>query len=78
MTIHIYNTIQVKLILEALFNSHTFQAQYRWKGYSRQMSDPLAPEIDPKVFRRDLQNPVRAIYNPRSAEVGNPGPPLVY
>ena len=62
-----YYTIYFKV----LFNSYTFQVQYRWKGYGRQVSDSPAPEIDPEVIRRDLQNPIRAIYNPRSAEVGN-------
>ena len=42
------------------------------EGHRRQPSDtPPPPEIDPEVIRRELQNPVRAIYSPRNAEVDN-------
>jgi predicted acylesterase/phospholipase RssA len=46
--------------------NETEKVVYRWRGHRRQ---PLSSDTPPDVLiRRELQNPVRATYNPRNVE----------
>ena len=48
------------------------QVVYRWRGHRRQPSaSDTPPDTDPDLVRRELQNPIRATYNPRNAEVSS-------
>jgi calcium-independent phospholipase A2 len=45
------------------------KVQYKCRDYHRQLSEsPAEPDIDSEQIRRDLQNPTRALYSPRSVE----------
>jgi hypothetical protein len=49
--------------------SDSEKVQHKWRGYHKQVSEsPAEPDIDSEQIRRELQNPVRALYSPRNTE----------
>ena len=59
----------ILLLIQCFTIFSTIQVVYRWRGHRRNPSTDTPPDVDPELIRRELQNPVRATYNPRNVEV---------
>ena len=59
MIVYIYELVQTYIYIQA----------YKWQS-SPQSVSPAEPDIDSEEISQDMQNPIRALYSPRNAEVG--------